>query len=170
MQQIAQHVHRLIREEADQQSHFIARIHLLNSGAAPVRGTEMDIQHKIQLAHVPLCLAPAPVQPQHPPRAVSQRTEIGHDVKVVQQQIVLTFLHHQHHSPRVGPALGLIGELMAPLAVLAGRTLQLRFSLAIQSRMGTQAPQALEPVVPLCRQRRVAGKARAKRTLTESLA
>lgn len=59
---------------------------------------------------------------------------------------------------------------MAPLAVLAGRTLQLRFSLAIQSRMGTQVPQVLEPVVRLCRQRRVAGKARAKRTLTESLA
>lgn len=80
LQQIAQRVHQLITEEADQQLELVAGIHLVHYEASPLCGVETHIQHRPELAHVPFGFALAQVRPQYIRLAVPKRIQTDDDV------------------------------------------------------------------------------------------
>ena len=116
----AQAMQDLIRVETEQQTHLVARHHVLNGRSAAIGRGEVHVERRFHFAHVGLGAAALAVERQDLLRRPVELAEVGDQEEGMQQQIIGAFLHHQHDATRCRPGARLILQIVAPLARLLG--------------------------------------------------
>ena len=121
LQEAAQAMQDLVGVEAEQQTHLVARHHVLNGGGTTIGRREVHVERRLHLAHMGFGAAALAIECQDLLRRPVELAEVGDQEEGMQQQIIGALLHHQPHAPWCRPGAGLVLQIVAPFPRLLGR-------------------------------------------------